>query len=63
MNDVLISVFAADGRLVKRQSLGSVETQTLYFNDVAEGLYHFEIIATDSEGKVHRKMEKMMIQR
>lgn len=63
VKDVLVSVYAADGRLVKRQSFGQVENQTLYYNDVAEGLYHFEIIATDSEGKVHRKMEKMMIQR
>lgn len=63
MNDVLINVYAADGRLVKRQSLGQVENQSLYYNDIAEGLYHFEIIATDYEGRIHRKMEKMMIQR
>jgi hypothetical protein len=63
VKDVQVSVYAADGRLVKRQAFGQVETQTLYYNDVAEGLYHLEIIATDAENKVHRKMEKIMIQR
>ena len=63
VKDVQVSVYAADGRLVKRQAFGQVETQTLYYNDVAEGLYHLEIIATDAENKVHRKMEKILIQR
>jgi hypothetical protein len=63
VKDVQVSVYAADGRLVKRQSFGQVENQTLYYNDVAEGLYHLEIIATDAENQVHRKMEKIMIQR
>jgi hypothetical protein len=63
VKDVQVSVYAADGRLVKRQAFGQVETQTLNYNDVAEGLYHLEIIATDAENKVHRKMEKIMIQR
>ena len=63
VKDVQVSVYAADGRLVKRQAFGQVETQTLYYNDVAEGLYHLEIIATDADNKVHRKMKKIMIQR
>ena len=63
VKDVQVSVYASDGRLVKRLVFGQVETQTLYFNDVAEGLYHLEVVATDSENKVHRKMEKMLIQR
>jgi hypothetical protein len=63
VKQVQVSVYAADGRLVKRQVFGQVETQTLVYNDVAEGLYHLEIIATDAENQVHRKMEKIMIQR
>jgi hypothetical protein len=63
VKQVQVSVYAADGRLVKRQVFGQVETQMLVYNDVAEGLYHLEIIATDADNQVHRKMEKIMIQR
>ena len=63
VKNVQVSVYAADGRLVKRQEFGQVENQTLYYNDVAEGLYHLEIITTDAENNVLRHNEKIMIQR
>jgi hypothetical protein len=62
VKNVQVSLYAADGRLVKRQVFGQVQNQTLNYNDLAEGLYHLEILATDEENNLKRWMEKVVIQ-
>jgi hypothetical protein len=63
MKSVQVSVYASDGRLMKREVFGGVASQNLNYSGLAEGLYHVEVLATDAENKVHRKMEKILIQR
>ncbi len=63
VKQVKVNVYSTDGRWVKRQEFGTTEIQTLNYSDLAEGLYHVEVVATDGENNVHRRMEKVMIQR
>ncbi|MEY4865956.1 MAG: hypothetical protein RLY64_210, partial [Bacteroidota bacterium] len=42
---------------------GGVASQNLNYSGLAEGLYHVEVLATDAENNVHRRMEKVLIQR
>ncbi len=63
MKHVQVSVFGSDGRLMKREVFGGVASQNLNYRGLAEGLYHVEVLATDAENNVHRRMEKVLIQR
>lgn len=63
VKQVKVNVYSTDGRWVKRQEFGATEIQTLNYTDLAEGLYHVEVIATDGENNIHQHMEKVMIQR
>jgi hypothetical protein len=63
VKQVKVNVYSTDGRWVKRQEFGATEIQTLNYTDLAEGLYHVEVIATDGENNIHHHMEKVMIQR
>jgi hypothetical protein len=63
MKRVQVSVYGSDGRLMKREVFGGVASQNLNYSGLAEGLYHVEVLATDAENNVHRRMEKVLIQR
>ncbi|MEY4851930.1 MAG: hypothetical protein RIS99_325, partial [Bacteroidota bacterium] len=63
VSNIQVSLYSSDGRLVKREMLSSVEIQTLNYQNLAEGLYHLEVVATDLNQQVVRHLEKLMIQR
>ena len=63
MKHVQVSVYGSDGRLMKRDVFGGIASQNLNYSGLAEGLYHVEVLATDAENNVHRRMEKVLIQR
>jgi hypothetical protein len=63
MKNVQVSVYGSDGRLMKREVFGGVASQNLNYSTLAEGLYHVEVLATDAENNIHRRLEKVMIQR
>jgi hypothetical protein len=63
MKNVQVSVYGSDGRLMKREVFGGVASQNLNYSTLAEGLYHVEVLATDAENTIHRRLEKVMIQR
>lgn len=56
-------LYSSDGRLVKQRFLGSIESETLNFEDLASGLYHIEITGLDPEYQKFRHVEKLMIER
>jgi hypothetical protein len=63
VSNIQVSLYSSDGRLVKREMLSPVEIQTLNYQNLAEGLYHLEVVATDLNQQVVRHLEKLMIQR
>jgi hypothetical protein len=63
VSNVQVSLYASDGRLVKREMVSPVQIQTLNYQNLAEGLYHLEVVATDLNQQVVRHLEKIMIQR
>jgi hypothetical protein len=63
MKNVRVGIYGSDGRLVKQEIFAGVASQNLNYSGLAEGLYHVEVLATDAENNVHRRMEKILIQR